>query len=159
MVALPFLLHWGIYHYELQEIRKEVKAVFKAGLRADELDHFEWTTNEYAMLEWAEQDHEFYHQGLKYDVYSIEKKGDRIYVSAWLDHEESDLKQRFSQLLEKHQPKPNDKEQGFFQLLKNQFLPSAKVLLTPVGPELNFAKRNFDLIHWDLERVSPPPRL
>ncbi len=157
-VAVPFLLHLGLYQQKVNQIRKEVKVLFESGIADHELEHFEWNLADYEALEWEEEGKEFLYHGYKYDVYRIQKEGNTVKVSAWLDHQESSLKKRFTKLLEKHHPKPSDKELHFFKVLKNQFL--AKTFL--FNP-FNYQEKSFRLMNdlglsTSLSLDDPPPR-
>ena len=158
--ALPFLWHLGIYELKQEQIRKEVKVLFKAGLDITELDRFEFSQESYQNLEWEDNRKEFLHAGRKYDVYSVAEDSETIIVYAWLDEQESELKQKFDQLLAQHHPQPQDQEEALFQLLKQQHLASTSQL-KQIEAQLKsaFPKWSADLIFFYLDRESPPPRL
>lgn len=157
-VAVPFLLHLGLYQQKVNQIRKEVKILFEAGIADHELEHFEWMQADYEALEWEEGGKEFLYHGFKYDVYSIQKEGNTVKVSAWLDHQESSLKKRFTKLLEKHHPKPNDKELHFFKVLKNQCLASAFQFIRFDLSQKSFRLMNDLGLGLSLTLDDPPPR-
>ena len=77
-VAVPFLLHLGLYQQKVNQIRKEVKVLFESGIADHELEHFEWNLADYEALEWEEEGKEFLYHGYKYDVYRIQKEGNTV---------------------------------------------------------------------------------
>ena len=160
VLALPFLWHLGIYELKQEQIRKEVKLLFKAGLDKRDLDRFEFSQESYSNLQWEDGRKEFLLSGHKYDVYSIEKDSASIIVYAWLDEQESELKQKFDQLLAQHHPQPQDQEEVLFQLLKQQHLVSRSTLKQSNAQlKSAFPKWSTNLISIYLDRESPPPRL
>lgn len=159
LIALPFLWHLGLYEYQAQANRKEVKALFKAGIAPEELTYFEFSKAQAQNLEWEKAGREFFWQGHKYDVYALEENGDQLIISAWLDDKESALKKRFEALLKQHSPSPNQKEQEFFKLLKQQWLDPSEIPSANILPSTKtFFAKTLGLLGAILEADDPPPR-
>lgn len=85
--------------------RETVKKRFNASLKLDELETFTFSQSQFNELDW-DGDDEFYLGKKKYDLYTLEQKGDRLTVWAWWDDKESHLERRFYQMLHQDQNQP-----------------------------------------------------
>lgn len=131
-LVLPAGLHFGAYHWQRKSIRREVKAYFKSGLKAEEIQVFHFSKENFAQLEWEEKE-EFIWQDHKYDLISQEETESGFTIRAWLDDKESELRQRFHELLKQHSPPSPEQEVKLIDFFKQYFYEENLVALAVVG--------------------------
>jgi hypothetical protein len=95
-----------------------------AGLDKKELSLLRFTKEEaQSQVKW-EHSREFEYKDQMYDVVKTEVKGDTIYYWCWLDHQETTLNKKLSQLVAKalgNDPQNSDKEKKFADFVKTLF--------------------------------------
>jgi len=155
-IAVPSLMHFSMYHWQSLKIRQEVKAKFKEGLSADEIQHFSFNKNQYEALN-REGEDEFIWQGHKYDIIKITRQGGKIFIEAWLDDAESALRHRFHDMLDRQLPRSTDSEINLLDFFKSfHLLPFKEMAHQEENPPL-FSKYLDLKGKLSLQSLSPPP--
>lgn len=156
-MVIPSSLHFGLFHWQQKQIRKEVKAHFRAGLKPNEISQFQFTQAQFDNLDWEGRD-EFFWKGHKYDIVTVKEEAGKIKVQAWLDDKESELRKRFHSLLGKQQPHPQEQDLKLIDYFKNYFIESLNLPKAFARWEAfsSFWQASFSEAH--LPTISPPPR-
>lgn len=157
-LVLPAGLHFGAYHWQRKAIRKEVKAYFKSGLKATEIQVFHFSYADFAALEWEGKE-EFIWQNHKYDLITQENSESGITIKAWLDDKESELRQRFHKLLKQHSPPSPQQDLKLIDFFKQYFFALNPSLVAWVDFELKMPYWLPPKSEKHQTLIAPPPRL
>lgn len=157
-LIIPSVLNYGLYTWQSQKLKKEVKTIFKAGLEQSQISSFEFEAVQYQSLE-REGKSEFFWEGHKYDLISLDFKKGKVLIKAWLDDKESSLNRQFHNLLKRHQPSSENNDQPLIDYFKGFYFQSI-TLAYKSFPQSHFGSDVFDAsLDPVLKIVSPPPRL
>jgi len=167
IIALSFILillvnvfgYFISFSIQRYKIKQEVKQLVKQEKRRN-TQHFIFTAQQYERLRQYENGNEFSLNGCMYDVVKKEFVNGNIILTAYYDHQETDLLTKFISFFNEESEQHNSKHTllGFCLLefiLHNtewQFSPEATTLLLP-----SYNTTILSVPHTDL--VSPPPDL
>ena len=157
ILVLPSMLNLGLYKWQRASIKKEVKAIFKSGLKSSEISHFTFSSEQFRKLEWEESS-EFIYLGKKFDLIDLQEEEGRIYIQAWLDDKESLLRDRFHALLKKHLPSSTDTDLQLIDLFKGFHQSELMLPLCFDQESINFSHCSDSELELYLYSPSPPPR-
>jgi hypothetical protein len=148
-LSAPYFTNFICFKQDQLTHRKSIKMRFNASLDIEEFEKFIFSPSEFKELDWDGED-EFYLSQRKYDLFKVEKKGDSLIAWAWWDHTESDLEERFHQMLHHNQNRP----------LKDKPTVSLDKLSKYLA-ELNssikyFASADERATYFALQKISPP---
>lgn len=147
---------------ELKAHKRNVKHLLLSQANPADLVHFTFTMAEAENLEW-EHAKEFRFKGDMYDVVHQRKKGDSLILWCWWDSEETQLYQKFENLLAHNPFKPASKPsqqqlwQSFSHMLGGRAAPVAQSLW--IASALTFTPYNFIVKSAVLNIAYPPPLL
>jgi hypothetical protein len=155
-IQLPSLLNVALFLQQKHQVRREVKAIFKEGIKPSDLQKIVLSAREYVQLDW-EKPSEFLLRGHKYDVYDVDIDQGFAHLSVWEDHKESALEQKFHSLLAQHQPEPTSNDNALSKIFKDFFFQQILVFGAYAKATLSRAKGYTYYLRPLLGIDSPPP--
>jgi hypothetical protein len=94
----PAVTTLGVFRYQKMIIRKEAKQKIFAGIDKSELELFVFHSSD-PFLNKLEPLGEFRLKGDMYDIVSMERQDDSVYLYCWHDHEETGLDEKLDDLV------------------------------------------------------------
>jgi len=162
-ISLIFIAPFGSLFWQYQtQLYAHKKSIKKALLRStpkDDLIEFRWSKPEAESLDWKEQD-EFEYQGEMYDVVEKQERKDSLILWCYWDYAETQLHQKFKNLLAKnpYRPKPENKNVNLLLKSLQAIGPSP---MAPIGKFSNHLSPNciylFNVTDFQDAPPTPPP--
>lgn len=159
---LPYIFTYSYLSYQKKCVRKKVKREIIASIDSADLVLLAFTKIESANLSW-EHAKEFEFQDKMYDIVYRKETRDSTFYWCWLDHEETNLNKKLSELstISWNQNKEKkDKTQKLAQWGKDLYFESTKSPMTPLIRSVSLCyvytqKSN----NFYLTALSPPPEI
>ena len=162
-LLLLFMNQLGYYCLHIikqHQLKEQVKQELLVSLPSQLLEKIDATANK-ELLQWEEQDKEFYLKGQLYDVARIEKQNDRVYLYCLNDKKEEQLLAEFSRQIRYGYDAAGNSTGKLFQIKLR--LPDLvnivnELPLKCVGAALHeYAIFNEDLVFSSKDVETPPP--
>lgn len=122
-LVVPIVTTIFVIHYQIGQVRKEVKQKIIAGIDKKELVFFKFSESEKSNLEW-EHSKEFEYKGEFYDVVGTETNGDTTYYWCWWDYDETELNQQYFEMVTLalgNHPEKNEHQSRLFDYLESLY--------------------------------------
>lgn len=161
MLAPAIATYSWLQQYK-KDVKKEVKRKMIAGIDKNQLDYFEFATQEInTKIRW-EHAREFEYNSQMYDVVEKKTNGKKTLLWCWKDSEETILNQKLQKLFSfvfNHDSKSKDKENKLFSFYKTLYFQenfSWKPLTFIINvSNFSFVKSLYHLLYYSYLELPP----
>jgi len=162
LVIVNLFGFYSIFFIRQTSIRNEISADISKG-PVTQLQHFRFTQNQFAHLNWTLAGKEFYLNGHLYDVAGIERTNGAVEVTVEYDASETELVDNFLSLFSSEHDKDMNSSplKTIISHFQQDYVTSFQEFLLfaqPVKPVLPAADHNLPPTLFVADKTSPPPQ-